>query len=506
MYALALIPHLVPTLYTYSEVSSKVFGGADLFLQGVISPAGGVEPFLAGSVRSVSVPGNPTPFAVGVMAVSKAEAEREGMKGRGLTLMHHFGDFLWQAGDRVAPNEGFTPTRIFPIQTQQPEEENSADLIEEGADASAGGGAVDGGLAALRMGEQAEPSGNASAAESEDQRDCGAAAEGSSSGGGVDMDALLEAAVLGGLLSIKNSELPMMTSDFYTRHMQPLKPEGVTFDFKQSKYKKLSKLLDAFEKEKVLTQKQIRKQDHISAVHRTHPLLAGWKGMPGAQHGAAGGTAGGKQSGASGTTVEVLYRAPSTLRPVFGAAGADKDRLYSATEVAQALDAYALAGSLMSQAGSKTMSADALLTSALWGKKEAPGQGEALPVVEVRRRLLEKLQPWHRVRRLREGGVAVEVVRKGTLKPIAILSEKRSGRTVTAVSRVEGFGFVPDDLAAALQRKCQAACTVSKLPGKVETDCEIMLQGDQVKQVVAFLTVTEGIEAKYLDVTNKLKK
>jgi hypothetical protein len=47
----------------------------------------------------------------------------------------------------------------------------------------------------------------------------------------------------------------------------------VVFDFKQSSYKKLGKLLDKFEKDKVLTQKVIRKQDNISAINRSHPLL-----------------------------------------------------------------------------------------------------------------------------------------------------------------------------------------------------------------------------------------
>ena len=41
----------------------QVLGGADLFLQGVLAPQGGLPDFLAGSARSLSVPGNPVPFA-----------------------------------------------------------------------------------------------------------------------------------------------------------------------------------------------------------------------------------------------------------------------------------------------------------------------------------------------------------------------------------------------------------------------------------------------------------
>lgn len=37
--------------------------GADLFLQGVLPPPGGLPDFLAGSDRALAVPGNPIPFA-----------------------------------------------------------------------------------------------------------------------------------------------------------------------------------------------------------------------------------------------------------------------------------------------------------------------------------------------------------------------------------------------------------------------------------------------------------
>ena len=125
VYALAVLPQLLPQLHTWSEVSGKVLGGADLFLQGVLVPEvggtqrseqhragwgacrqrwqgaawrrchassaaagvckglllpaarcpgcaptfpcaalqGGLPDFLAGSPRSLCVPGNPIPFA-----------------------------------------------------------------------------------------------------------------------------------------------------------------------------------------------------------------------------------------------------------------------------------------------------------------------------------------------------------------------------------------------------------------------------------------------------------
>ena len=64
-------------------------------------------PLLAGQLRSVRVPGNPIPFAVGIMTVSSKEAEEAGWSGRGLITKHAYGDELWKTGDRMVPNCGF---------------------------------------------------------------------------------------------------------------------------------------------------------------------------------------------------------------------------------------------------------------------------------------------------------------------------------------------------------------------------------------------------------------
>lgn len=345
------MPHLIPTLHTWSEVSSKVLSGADLFLQGVLVPDAGLPDFLAGSARAVAVPGNAIPFGVGVMAVSKAEAVREGMKGRGLTVMHTYKDLLWQLGDKEAPNAGFTAARIFALPGG---ETGAADVAGVAAPVEGAEAAAQQQLGALTLEEGDTSTGNDSGVCEEQSGTSEADAP------GVDMDALLEAAVMGGLYALQNSDLPITTSDFYAKFMQPLRPEGVALDLKASRYKKLSKLLDAFEKDKVMTQKQVRKQDHITAVNRSHPRYLAWQesSEAAASSGttvsnssgskAAGGARNGSTPSAGGATsaavIELRWRAPSSLLPVFVPGGArDKEALYSQQEVAQALEGYAQA-------------------------------------------------------------------------------------------------------------------------------------------------------------------
>jgi hypothetical protein len=111
----------------------------------------------------------------------------------------------------------------------------------------------------------------------------------------------------------------------------------------------------------VITLKVMRKQECVTAVDRSHPALTGFGGMPGAGSasanaangstgtgsagsGAKGGSGASASGGGSKVQIEHCYRAPSSLRPVFGEAGVrDKERLYSEAEVAEALAGYAAA-------------------------------------------------------------------------------------------------------------------------------------------------------------------
>ena len=113
VYALWLCPHLLPPLFIPSPVSTPLLRGADLMLPGVLhAPA--LLPLLLSPYqpRAVLVRGNPAPFGVGLSAVSDAEAERGGWTGRGLRMVHVWGDELWAMGEGGGGNEGFKEGRV----------------------------------------------------------------------------------------------------------------------------------------------------------------------------------------------------------------------------------------------------------------------------------------------------------------------------------------------------------------------------------------------------------
>ena len=86
VYTLWAFPHAMKHLLTFSEVSPKVLGGADLMLPGVIVPPEGLPPFAVEDMLVLRIPDNPFPFAIGEMQVDSAAAAGAGMKGRGLKV------------------------------------------------------------------------------------------------------------------------------------------------------------------------------------------------------------------------------------------------------------------------------------------------------------------------------------------------------------------------------------------------------------------------------------
>lgn len=138
------------------------------------------------------------------------------------------GDLLWQLGDKSPPNDGFTAARIFPTQAAIAAAEAAAAAAAggEGSEGEAAGAAD---TAAGQLGELQLAGGGGSADAEGSEAGAGAPAgeaAGAAAGGAVDMDSLLEAAVLAGLHSLKNADLPIQAGDFYTKHMVPAKPEG----------------------------------------------------------------------------------------------------------------------------------------------------------------------------------------------------------------------------------------------------------------------------------------
>ncbi|KAI1892447.1 hypothetical protein AGOR_G00133460 [Albula goreensis] len=103
VYTLWRCPDLLPTFTTWPAVLQKLAGGADLMLPGVVVPLGGLPEVKKGECCSISVVRNRAPVAVGTATMTTAEMLGLGMKGRGVSVLHTYTDYLWAFGDKSGP-------------------------------------------------------------------------------------------------------------------------------------------------------------------------------------------------------------------------------------------------------------------------------------------------------------------------------------------------------------------------------------------------------------------
>ena len=110
VFVLWKLPTLLPLLATHCQVSGRILSGADLMLPGVSlrwheteGGASSLRSISKGQKRAVIGIGNPMPFAVGESLVGAEDLEVSGMRGKGLRVLHSYGDLLCEMGNRQPP-------------------------------------------------------------------------------------------------------------------------------------------------------------------------------------------------------------------------------------------------------------------------------------------------------------------------------------------------------------------------------------------------------------------
>ena len=252
VYLLWQFPHAFPRITIPSEVSSFVLGGADLMLPGVTLPQDMREwNFNTNDVVSIVVEGNPAPFAVGVALMSASNALSANMRGKGVRIVHMYGDQLWKTSGRGKPNKGFKPGRIYPIQsTESKKDEEAKAEGDEGAEDN------DGEAEGSQEGVPQED--DEAAAEIAEQR----------------AEAVLTRAFLQALRKgVKDRDLPVLANTFFASTLLPSRPPGTTVDLKLTKWKKLGNFLSDMQEEGLIKMEDNDGVISITEIDRSHSLL-----------------------------------------------------------------------------------------------------------------------------------------------------------------------------------------------------------------------------------------
>ncbi|CAA3024116.1 eukaryotic translation initiation factor 2D [Olea europaea subsp. europaea] len=369
-----------------------------------------------------------------------------------------------------------------------------------------------------------------------------------------DVDALLEGCLLQALhTTVLDKDLPMPGSTLWSGHVLPCRPSGVTLDIKKSSYKKLSKwlqsksssglvcllmllLLQFFARSCVSsttlwihvhdaqeytsasafqytckicipsTKISVKEDKHkkevtLFSVNRNHQDYTSFKPEKRKVKQSMNDVVSERQSNKILDVAEV-YKPSVQVNPVFASVGADTGKLYTAPEASQVVFEYVEKENLVKPSNKSIVVLDAMLCDALF--KGAIKKGSMYPTEIHKKELgltfINRMQSHHIVTRGSDS-----VVRKGALKPIQIMTERRQGnKKVTKLSGVESFLIDAEALASELQKKFACSTTIAELPGK--KGLEVLVQGGVIDDLARHLVEQYGIQKRYIEVLDKTKK
>lgn len=528
VFALWKLPEMLPYfMLKGGEVSRFVIGGADLMFPGISVAADGLPSFSASEPWAVKVPGNPAPIAVGSTTMSSAEALKAGLRGKALRIMHYYRDLLWESVEgHYVPNSGFLEDVVLEdpsfLASNQPSDSSEGATCESDVQQSCvnnenteGSVDVNGAISDACAASMQNDSENAAKEITTDASDLKSTANVDAAKLDIellslsieDVDSHLDRCLLQALhTTVKDKDLPMPGSTLWSNHVLPCRPSGITLDIKKSSHKKLSKWLQAKTSTGLITVKEdkYKKEAMLISVNRGHPEYLQFKPEKRLVEKVvqAGDSAASESRSQKALEVVEVYKSSVHVNPIFASVGADTGKLYSASEATDIVFKYIEKENLVKQTNKATVVLDATLCDALF--KGAIKKGSTYPT-EIHKKdlgatFINRMQAHHMVTR---GGESV--VRKGVLKTVQIMTERRQGnKKVTKVSGLETFLIDPEALASELQKKFACSTTVAELPGK--KGLEVLIQGGVIDDVARHLLEQYGIPKRYIEVLDKTRK
>ncbi|KAL8110128.1 uncharacterized protein LOC141672571 [Apium graveolens] len=519
VYALWKVPQLLPAFVLKGgEVSHFIIGGADLMYPGISIPPEGLPSHSAGESWAVKVPGNQAPIAVGTTTMSSSEAVKAGLRGKALKICHYYRDLLWESAEKCyVPNAGFLDDLVLEDPSLSSDcqgaysYEGEASIMEEN-------GANETGVVADAKDDHVS---NSNIVENElneqviaNVQDLKITEDGGQSNADPeqplilsveDVDTLLDKCLLQALhTTVKDKDLPMPGSTLWSNHVLPCRPEGITLDIKKSSYKKLSKWLQSKSSTGLISVKEDKhkKETTLVAVNRKHADYTSFKPEKRKAEKMEQVINQTANEGQVILEVEEIYKPSVHVNPIFASVGADTGKLFSVSEATDVVFQYIEKENLVKPTNKSIVVLDAILCDALF--KGTVKKGATYPT-EIHKKdlgstFVNRMQAHHRVTRGTESAV-----RKGGLKTIQILTERRQGnKKVTKFSGFESFLIHADALASELQKKFACSTSVAELPGK--KGHEVLVQGGVIDDLAKHLVQQYGIPKKYIEVLDKTKR
>tara|TARA_B110000503_G_scaffold142907_1_gene241580 strand:- start:663 stop:2585 length:1923 start_codon:yes stop_codon:yes gene_type:complete len=523
-----------PIVVKHAHVTHYLLKGADLMLPGVGSAEDGpAGDFKKGQVVAISCPGNPLPFAVGEVQMSRTEflAAQSGIYVKVKTCVR---DALWalaasQLGrPELTPNRGFGESEIVAVDGQGNRVENDEDeAFSPGSD----GGEEEEGVEDEEEDEETDD-------EHEERLPSMSDLEiAESPVVTVSMDTQIDTALIRAIkASITDSELPMLSSKFWGQHVVPhRRGDGPALDVKRSVHKKMSKLFCEKIKQGWLFGKEDKhtKEIAVTSVCRSHKDFAGCDlsyetfaelelkeqrindaateavaaNYTGAAAAAFASNAGGRKN-APALVFEEKLRPPVSASKVFAELGKVDtldnehapvrfpfDALYTKAEAGEVVKAYCELFQLDKNAPSGAhYLLDPTLCDALF--KGVSKKSETFPTFAKKKEVCGDLWlgRFLKVTCIKRG--AKRLIKKGGVPPMTIQSERRAGdRKVTRVFGFEQYLIEAEELRETLATKLATHCTVCDVGATKNAKAlkEVVASGNAVEKVAGILENVYGV-------------
>uniref|UniRef100_UPI00358E780E eukaryotic translation initiation factor 2D n=1 Tax=Myxine glutinosa TaxID=7769 RepID=UPI00358E780E len=528
VYTLWKFPDLLPSLTTWPPVLTRLAGGADLMLPGVVIPPEGLPVLQIGQLCSVHLVENRAPVAVGVTFLSSANMLAVGMRGRGVNILHTMSDHLWAFGPKSNPPIVPLVEPEQPIAIPDEEVGGAKDEVGICAVENGEGVAMATSLAELVLEEQSaveryedeqlkkpgykeeDRDQEREQQQEEDHHEIKEEVENrgeEKAGEAVDSmtqeqhDWLLLQCCLHTLKSrIGPEDLPLTVATFYGSYILPSCPKDTKVDIKKSSFKKLSRFMSSLQRRGLLQVKEIsRGVQTITGVAWTHPEIVSFSKPRGV----------GKSGSASARVKDVpaqsseyeyqppdivpLFIVPVRLQPLFACANIKKGAVLNRVEVREVITRYVKENELVDRSNHSLVCVDPVLCDSLLDKEER------LNCTTLRwdmlfSRCMKRLNPCHKV--VFPG--RKEEIRKGDVVPIEVTVARRGGnKKVTLVRNLELFGVDLEAFGRLLQRRAQASVTSNLVPGHRSLS-QLQVQGNQVALMSTLLVDEYKIPSKYI--------
>lgn len=498
-------------------VSKYVCRGADLMRAGMRSlPSCSGRP----NIVPIVAQGNPQPFAVGLL-VKPEDPFGVGSKGIGVEIWNAYGDDLWRAtatssspqsgsgsiggfvntaggapfDDGNYGNVGFQEGKwVLPIIDGHEEESSDDDEIDD----------TDPQVQCIAT-EQIQH-GVEDLKVTEETVEVSAATE-APAAAPLSADEVLHQAVLRGLLTLKNKDLPMIMTSFYSQYVLPNRLPATTIDMKATTYKKFGNYLKEQIQRRLLQAgpdtSNKKNKDPMATLIAFDKRHEDFEGVKKPEISKARSTEKTKLVLVSLYTIphhwtSLLRLDEDDVKAVRATSEARRGTgMLTGAEIKSVLDSYIVKESLIPPARPAYVQMDAGLTQALFKGQSDPPQ--VLTRKDLVRAFMAKLGNAYAL--VQMPGSEIVKLARGSPPPIEIeVSMRQSKKFVTRVRGMEDYGIDAEYFAKDVAKRLACASSVDTeaadgRPALKKGRAECIFQGSIVAELEALLIGDESLSS-----------